>query len=789
MVSNHFHQVTNYQSPGPLPNGTIHPADWTERLAELRTAPMSLPGEVLRLFVPEYNRVDQEKDKRLHSLATVIAETMSMHAAATEVLEHADWDFAGIYYDAIDHFCHGFMRYHPPRLPDVGEEDFAIFSGVIANAYRYHDAMLGRLLQLAGPDTTVVVMSDHGFHPDALRPLYIPAEGAGPAVEHRQFGMFTINGPGIRAGETIYGASVLDVVPTLLHLFGLPVGRDMDGQVLSTAFEKVGKIEAIDTWDAVDGDAGTHPPGTQVDPVASAEAMKQLVALGYVAPPGEDAAKGVAETVAELKYNLARAHADAGDWDDAARLFEELHAGDPGNHRFIDRAIAALLVTGHRARARQMLDDFDTRVTTSAPEAVADLKRRREEKPDADLKPQTEPKDQRELFERRELVERSSGFNILRMILRLRIDLADERLDDARRDLDVLETLYANVASAPTMVFARAYTQLKDDDRALSWIGKALERDPDDWDALAFVARIHLRNRRFAAATDAALLSLSLIYFQPITHFVLGRSLMARGDDRHAEQAFKTALSQMPGLVPAHSALARLYERRGQTIDATLHRMRASELLKARKERSRLRSKSARAPEAAPPPLEERLGTAPADPARDITIVVGLPRSGTSMLMQLLAAGGIEPLTDGQRLPDSDNPRGYLEYEPATRLARDASRPRRIVAPFGPRQGGQARPAPPALPARRRVIPDSDHRARPDRGDRLAAGDARTPRPRRRLARRRRPRDGIPPPARARHSLANTPPRGGRPPAPLRRGPLRPARHRNSRRLVSRRSP
>ncbi len=82
--------------------------------------------------------------------------------------------------------------------------------------------------------------------------------------------------------------------------------------------------------------------------MASAEAMKQLVALGYVAPPGDDAAKAVAETVAELKYNLARAHADAGDWEDAARLFEELHAGDPGDHRYIERAITALLVTAKR---------------------------------------------------------------------------------------------------------------------------------------------------------------------------------------------------------------------------------------------------------------------------------------------------------------------------------------------------------------------------------------------------------------------------------------------------------
>ena len=40
-----------------------------------------LPGEVIRLFVPEYDRVDQKKDRRLHSLAKIIAETMSVHAS------------------------------------------------------------------------------------------------------------------------------------------------------------------------------------------------------------------------------------------------------------------------------------------------------------------------------------------------------------------------------------------------------------------------------------------------------------------------------------------------------------------------------------------------------------------------------------------------------------------------------------------------------------------------------------------------------------------------------------
>jgi hypothetical protein len=46
-----------------------------------------------------------------------------------------------------------------------------------------------------------------------------------------------------------------------------------------------------------------------------------------------------------------------------------------------------------------------------------------------------------------------------------------------------------------------------------------------------------------------------------------------------------------------------------------------------------------------------------------ITIVSGLPRSGTSLMMQMLAAGGMAVLADGERRPDADNPRGYVEWE------------------------------------------------------------------------------------------------------------------------------
>jgi hypothetical protein len=56
-----------------------------------------------------------------------------------------------------------------------------------------------------------------------------------------------------------------------------------------------------------------------------------------------------------------------------------------------------------------------------------------------------------------------------------------------------------------------------------------------------------------------------------------------------------------------------------------------------------------------------------------ITIVSGLPRSGTSLMMQMLAAGGLPVLSDGERKADMDNPKGYLEWERIKQLPKDPS--------------------------------------------------------------------------------------------------------------------
>ena len=58
--------------------------------------------------------------------------------------------------------------------------------------------------------------------------------------------------------------------------------------------------------------------------------------------------------------------------------------------------------------------------------------------------------------------------------------------------------------------------------------------------------------------------------------------------------------------------------------------------------------------------------------AEPVTVVSGLPRSGTSLMMNLLQDAGLPILSDGKRRADASNPGGYFELEAVKRTARDA---------------------------------------------------------------------------------------------------------------------
>lgn len=225
------------------------------------------------------------------------------------------------------------MKFHPPRRDHIPERDYALYNGVVTAGYLYHDMMLGNMLALAGEDTTVIVVSDHGFHPNHLRTQSIPHEPAGLAVEHRGFGIFVMKGPGIKKTDRIYGASLLDVTPTILAHCDLAVGEDMDGRALTDAFEHPQPVRTIKTWDEVEGEDGRHPADKHIDPLEAKESLEQLIALGYIERTSGNREEAIAHTVREMNYNLARSYMDGGLHGEAAPILAEMYTNEPSEHR------------------------------------------------------------------------------------------------------------------------------------------------------------------------------------------------------------------------------------------------------------------------------------------------------------------------------------------------------------------------------------------------------------------------------------------------------------------------
>ena len=141
---------------------------------------------------------------------------------------------------------------------------------------------------------------------------------------------------------------------------------------------------------------------------------------------------------------------------------------------------------------------------------------------------------------------------------------------------------------------------------------------------------------------------------------------------RRAEEAFRVALALAPGFPQAHQGLSQSLRRdRTRLGEAGLHMALASQERKKRKQARQQRAVGADSTIAAT--AVSRDVEPPTDRSRLVIVVSGLPRSGTSMMMQMLAAGGLAPYTDGSRGADADNPHGYFEHENATRLHRDQS--------------------------------------------------------------------------------------------------------------------
>jgi len=713
----------------PLPDDCVHPESLREAMSELRLHPGELTEEEILPFIPNAAKIDQTKDRRLATFARLLAEMVSVHNAATFVMGQNDWDFMGVYYDSIDHFGHAFMQYHPPRMENVSEEDFEIYKDLVTGCYRFHDLILGRLMHLAGEDTTIIICSDHGYHSDHLRPKETPREPAGPAVWHRNHGIVAMGGPGIKPGEQIYGANLLDITPTVLSLLGLPVGQDMDGKPL---LQVIGDgwwtpPEPIVSWEAVQGDAGMHSKEKREDPFAAREALRQLVELGYIEEPDKNQEKAAENAAREAKFNIARAYQDGGLLPEAAGHLEELYGESPDQHRFgialarvymrqrrfdevrpLAEKLLAKMEQENVGRADRM-DQAAAKIDENPDEIIANAKehwdKAHQKRVDAEqakaddeqrepltIEPGASPVDEEFLTKRKrmlqEISEKIRGYDVRSAptvnLLLGRLEAIDGDYDKALEYLGKAEQAEPRLPGLHLQL-GQTYLRMRRNEEAVRAFERALDIDGDNAQAHEGLAAALTRLHRYEEGADHALTAVGLAHEFPRAHLRLGVTLTRLGLYAQAIEAFETCLKLAPMTPAAHRWLAMIYgsklSRPGRAI---VHRDLLKQVLQQIRDGASqdedIREMDSRdvdtpdevpAAEQAAPPAATSEPTS--DPSQIITIVTGLPRSGTSMMMQMLVAGGMSPLTDGQREADASNPKGYFEYTKATQLGSDSS--------------------------------------------------------------------------------------------------------------------
>lgn len=636
MVSNMFPHLSDPQYgqtptdwPKPPP-GTYWPPDLAAELDDLRVSAAELdPDEVLRLFVPRAAEVDQTQDRRLALLAERLAEAYSIHNAATWLMEERpDWDFMAVYFRAMDEISHIFMACHPPRMAGVAERDFEIYRGVVEMTYRVHDMMLQRLLDLAGPQTAVLLVSDHGFHSDHLRPKFTPHVPAGITVWHRRQGVIAARGAGFKQDELIHGARLLDIAPTVLHWFGLPVGEDMEGRVLEEAFAENRPIETLPTWET------TSLPDRRGALTAgeSRELLDQFVKLGYIEEISADPSQAAADTTRENAWNLARACLYGGRFEEALPLLEDCH------FEFPERSDHAQLLARCQLRLG-LLEEAEATAGT----ALA-----------------------------------TAGYRGGARIIQAAIALG---LGEKDRALELLEIVRREDPDAPLLLhyLSLAYLALRKWPEAAAAARKILATDPSNVQGHLGLARCLLRQNHATDARESALDAVSAEYANPTGHFLLGSALVQLADWENAAIALRRAIQLGGPAAVAHRMLATV-SRELRDDDAAGRHHFAARFARRRatgdgdrlaKLRTKIATRAATRQEMRTRRREAGTSEIFTSPPLDLLIVSGLPRSGTSLMMQLLAAGGIAPMTDHEREADDDNPKGYFEWEAVKSLPRN----------------------------------------------------------------------------------------------------------------------
>ena len=272
--------------------GLTHPESYAQELSAVLPSVEAIEELAReRIFPFEHYPLTTDRDRRI--IYSVLWQDQAYFQVARSLIRAQPLTLYSVYFEGADVLSHHFWRYRtrPEAIGDweklLMPEGYRGHARVIDNYYRILDEYLGSLLEELPRNATVIVASDHGFHDDPRHPRN---------ADHSPFGVLIARGPGISPSKNLNlrtwsstwemigpRTTVLDVLPTLLYLHGLPVSRELEGAVLegliSSEYRSRHDIERVPSYKALG-----EPPSTadDVDDATQEEYEKRLRSLGYV---------------------------------------------------------------------------------------------------------------------------------------------------------------------------------------------------------------------------------------------------------------------------------------------------------------------------------------------------------------------------------------------------------------------------------------------------------------------------------------------------------------------------
>lgn len=293
MVSDHFRKVVTTR-PEYIDEyrNSVHPAERFAVLNEIAQENRKYIQVLKRTGLPEYvsiyYRVHPEGNHRKVPVLGLFPRLLKYDATVEGVSHylytHEPFNLFATYFrfpDIIQHFVIELIPedikeqvktvdFQSPRGREFVRETTEKISGLLEPAYTYMEKIIKSYMSRPGhEDTYFFIMSDHGFSltPEGYDHYNLPEGFDAPD------GFLIIKGPAVKKGR-IKNASIYDIVPTILNLYDLPVGKEMDGRVLREVFNLSRKtrtrLYTLKKEKPVD------------DRLYDKEALEELRSMGYI---------------------------------------------------------------------------------------------------------------------------------------------------------------------------------------------------------------------------------------------------------------------------------------------------------------------------------------------------------------------------------------------------------------------------------------------------------------------------------------------------------------------------